>query len=439
MAIAADPPMRRRIVIASTIGNALEWFDFTVFGLFVGVIGRLYFPAGDASSSVLLAFATFGVAFVARPIGGVVLGGYADRFGRKRALVLMIIMMALGTGLMGVLPTYSAIGVAAPIMILVARLIQGFSAGGEFGSASTLLIEFATPGRRGLYASWQMVSQSLAFALAASFAYGLGKGLSPAAFESWGWRAPFIAGLLIGPIGVYLRQRCEESPEFRDYLAQKQGQRNTPLRNVVTKHPRELTVAFCIIAVGTAITYVNSIFLPSFAARELKLNLADAQLGLLVVSVGAAIIIPLSGALSDRIGRRNFVAATLIVYSVLFYVLMERLVAAPSRATLWQLQSVGLLFGLMAGPAPAMLTEIFPVGYRSTGASLSYNLAVMLFGGAAPFINAWLVRTTGDKTAPVYFILFAAAIGLIGVALYQERAGRVAAVPRSAVDGRLSA
>lgn len=439
MTIAVDPRMRRRIVIASTIGNALEWFDFTVFGLFVGVIGKLYFPSNDPSSSVLLAFATFGIAFVARPIGGVVLAGYADRRGRKHALILMIMMMAVGTGLMGVLPTYAAIGVLAPILVLVARLIQGFSAGGEFGSASTLLIEFATPGRRGYYASWQMVSQALAFAFAATFAYGLSTRLSPASFESWGWRAPFLAGVLIGPIGVYLRRKCEELPEFREYLANNQSRRNTPLRDVVAQHPRELTVAFCIIAVGTAITYFGSIFLPSFAATELKLNATDAQLGVLVVNIGAAIIIPLSGALSDRIGRRNLVAAALVLYCVLFYILLSRLVAAPSRAALWQLQSVGLLFGFMVGPAPAMLTEIFPVGMRSTGASLSYNFAVMLFGGGAPFINGWLVRTTGDKLAPIYFIFFAAAVGLTGLALYQERAGRPAAVARPADDGRLSA
>jgi MHS family proline/betaine transporter-like MFS transporter len=421
MSIGVDSSMRRRVVLASTIGNALEWFDFTVFGLFVGVIGRQFFPTGDPSSSVLLAFATFGAAFVARPIGGIVLGDYADRFGRKGALVLMILLMAFGSGLMGVLPNYAAIGVAAPMLVLVARLIQGFSAGGEFGSASALLIEFAPPGQRGFYGSWQMVSQALAFALAAVFAFCLTTRLSPAAFESWGWRAPFIAGVLIGPIGAYLRRYCEESPEFRTYLAERRERRGAPLRNVILEHRRELFVAFCIIAVGTAITYVNAIFLPHFAVAQLKLQAADAQIGLLVVSIGGALIIPFSGALSDRIGRRKIVAATLALYAILFYVLMERLVAEPSRATLWQLQALGLLYGLMVGPAPAMLTEIFSVGGRSTGASLGYNLAVMLFGGAAPFTNAWLVQSTGDKAAPAYFILFAVAVGLFGAALYREQ------------------
>lgn len=246
---------------------------------------------------------------------------------------------------------------------------------------------------------------------------------------------PFLAGVLIGPIGVFLRRKCEESPEFREYVAANKGRRNTPLRDVLAQYPRELTATFCIIAVGTAITYVSSIFLPNFVATVLKLKITDAQLGVVVVNIGAAIIIPFSGALSDRIGRRNLVAAALVVYCVLFYLLLSRLVAAPSRTALWQLQSTGLLFGLMVGPAPAMLTEIFPVGMRSTGASLTYNLAVMLFGGLAPFINAWLVRATGNNLAPLYYVLSAAVVGLTGLALYRERAGQPAAVARPAMTG----
>src|SRR6201999_4522500 len=201
--------MRRRVVISSTIGNALEWFDFTVFGLFTGIISKLFFPADNPSSSLLLTFATFGIAFAARPLGGLVFWLYADKHGRKKALVVMITLMAFGT--------------AAPLLLLLARLIQGFSAGGEFGSASAMLIEFAPPGRRGYYGSFQMVSQSLAFSLGAAMAIGLNLGLSPDAFASWGWRVPFILGILIGPIGYYLRQKCDESPEFQTYLAELQA------------------------------------------------------------------------------------------------------------------------------------------------------------------------------------------------------------------------
>jgi MFS transporter, MHS family, proline/betaine transporter len=417
--------MRRRVVISSTIGNALEWFDFTVFGLFAGIIAKLFFPAENPSSSLLLTFATFGIAFAARPLGGLVFGLYADRHGRKKALVVMISLMALGTGLLGVLPTFGAIGIAAPLLLLLARLIQGFSAGGEFGSASAMLIEFAPPGRRGLFGSFQMVSQSLAFGIGAAMAIGLNLGLSPDAFASWGWRVPFILGILIGPTGWYLRQRCDESPEFQAYLAEKaataQPKRQTTLGQLFSEHPRELIASFCLIAAGTAINYINAIFLPTYAVAELKLPLLNAQMGLLIVSLANAVIAMAAGALSDRIGRRTVLVPALIIYSLLFYVLLQRLAAEPTTAKLWHLQIAAILLGVLAGPMPAFMTEIFPVGVRSTGASLMYNLAVMLFGGLAPFINTWLVAATGNKAAPVYYIFFAAAVGLAGLSLYRPR------------------
>jgi MHS family proline/betaine transporter-like MFS transporter len=416
--------MRRRVVISSTIGNALEWFDFTVFGLFAGIIGKLFFPADNPSSSLLQAFAVFGIAFAARPLGGLVFGLYADKHGRKAALIVMITLMALGTGLLGLLPTYAAIGVAAPLLLLLARLVQGFSAGGEFGSASAMLIEFAPEGRRGYYGAFQMVSQMLAFSIGATLAIGLNLSLSAESFASWGWRVPFILGILIGPVGWYLRQKCDESPEFQAYLAEKarsaQPKRKTTLGQLFLEHPRELIASFCLIAAGTSVNYVGAVFLPAYAATELKLPLLDAQLGLLAASLVTAVTVVLFGALSDRIGRRTLIVPTLLLNCVLFYLMLQRLVAAPSTAHLWQLQAVGLILGALAGPMPAFMTEIFPVGVRSTGASLMYNFAVMLFGGLAPAINTWLVQATGDKVAPVYYIFFAAAVGVIGLSIYRR-------------------
>jgi MFS transporter, MHS family, proline/betaine transporter len=417
--------MRRRVVISSTIGNALEWFDFTVFGLFAGILSKLFFPADNPSSSLLLTFATFGIAFAARPLGGLVFGLYADKHGRKKALVVMISLMAVGTGLLGFLPTYGTIGIAAPLLLLLARLIQGFSAGGEFGSASAMLIEFAPPGRRGFYGSFQMVSQSLAFGIGAAMAIGLNLGLSPDAFASWGWRVPFILGILIGPTGWYLRQKCDESPEFEAYLAEKaaiaQPKQQTTLGQLFSEHPRELIASFCLIAAGAAMNYVNSIFLTTYAVTELKLPLLNAQMGLLCVSLANAAIAVACGALSDRIGRRTVLIPSMIIYSVLFYVMLQRLAAEPTTTNLWHLQAVAVFLGALTGPSPAFMTEIFPVGVRSTGASLMYNLAVMLFGGLAPFINTWSVQATGDKAAPVYYIFFVAAVGLAGLMVYRAR------------------
>ncbi|MBM3802266.1 MAG: MFS transporter [Acidimicrobiia bacterium] len=419
--------MRRRVLVSTTIGNALEWFDFIVFGLLASVIGKLFFPAGNPASSLLLIFATFGIAFVARPLGGLVFGLYADRFGRKRALVVMITLMAVGTGLIGFLPTSSAIGLWAPLLLLVGRLIQGFSAGGEFGGASAMLIEFAPPGQRGRYGAFQMVSQGIAFVLGAITATSLGTALSPEQVENWGWRIPFIVGILIGPTGYYLRKKCVESPEFQSYLQEKQqranSRRETPLSDLFRHYPRELFAAFCVIAAGTASTYVTSVFLPPYAASELRLSLLDAQLGLLFVYLFFSILVVPIGALSDRIGRRPVLVLGLMLNSVLFFVLLRQLVAEPTQLHLWQLQATTLLLSVV-GVTPAFMTEIFPVGVRSTGASLMYNLAVMLFGGLAPFTNTWLVQVTGDLAAPAYYIFFATVVGLVGLAVYRPQSGQ---------------
>ena len=429
----SDAGMRRRVIISSTIGNALEWFDFTVYGLFATVVAAQYFPGSDPSTALLKAFATFGIAFAARPLGGLVFGLYADRHGRKRALVVMITMMAIGTGLIGFVPNHAAIGVVAPLLLVVARLIQGFSAGGEFGSASAMLIEFAPPGRRGFFGAFQMVSQLAAGVLGVVIALALKSALSPEDFAHWGWRVPFVLGILIGPIGYYLRAKVDESPEFRDYLAARAAdttpRRRTTLGELFANHPRELIASFCLIAAGTAANYVGSVFMPNFAATELKLPISAAYTGLLVVNLVNVALVLAFGALSDRVGRKTLIVPALVVYCVLYYVLMRQLVAAPTVAHLWQLQASGLLLGVLAGPMPAFMTEIFPVGVRSTGASLMYNLAVMLFGGLAPFFSEGLIKLTGDRAAPVYYIFFAAAVGVAGLAFFRERRPQAAVPP----------
>lgn len=415
-----DAAMRRRVVISSTIGNALEWFDFTVFTMFMVVLAKLFFPAGDDAASLLKTFATFGIAFGARPVGGLIFGLYADRYGRKRALVVMIMMMAFGTGLIGVLPTYASIGLAAPALLLVARLIQGISAGGEFGSASAMLIEFAPPGQRGLYGSLQTVSQALAFVLGAAAAYLLASRLSPEDFASWGWRVPFLLGILIGPVGYFVRHKVDESPEFKAFLAQRHGVPNTPLKTLLMKHPRELAVAFCLTSAATAITYVNSAFIPAYAEKTLGLHATDAQLGLIGASLLSGCMSLFAAHLSDRVGRRAVILPALLAFPVLYYFLLKNLIASPSNYTLWQLQATGVLLGFLAGPMPALMTEIFPVGVRSTGASLMYNLAVMLFGGMAPFVIGAVMKSTGDPLTPVWYIILAGCVGLVGMSLHRE-------------------
>ncbi len=421
--LAVDPAMRRRVVWSSTIGNALEWFDFIAFGLFAGVIARQFFPESDPTAGLVRAYGLLAVAYVFRPVGGLVFGVWSDVIGRKRALIAIVLMMALGTGLIGLMPSYQTIGVAAPVGLLIARLIQGFSEGGEYSTSTAMLAEFAPPARRGFYAAFQHVAQFSAFVIGATFAYALNALLSPQAFESWGWRVPFLAGVVIGPVGAYLRSAVEETPEFKAFLAKSAGRPNTPLRDVLREHPRALAAMLMFVAGGTAFTYIMNIFLPNYAERALELNLVDAQLGLLVVNVVAAIAIPFAGGLSDQYGRRPVMVPALILFIVASLFLAERAIRAPGNVTLWALQATSLIMIFVTGPGNALMMETFPVRMRSTGAAIAYNFAVAIFGGLSPFLVGQLMNATGDKFMPFYYMDGCLVLSLIGLAILPEKEG----------------
>jgi MHS family proline/betaine transporter-like MFS transporter len=415
------PAMRRRVVIASVIGNALEWFDFIVYGVLAATIARVFFPASASETRLLAALALFGIGFIMRPLGAVFFGVYADRYGRRAALSLVILLMAIGTALLAAAPSYAAIGIGAPLLVLTARMIQGFSVGGEFGTATTMLIEYAPRNRRGLYGSFQMSSQALSFVLGGLAAFLITTNLPAEAVESWGWRLPFIFGALVGPVGVYLRRRVDESPEFSQ-LQTTYKRVSTPLRSVFASHMRELIAAFSIIVAGTSTLYVLSIYLPLFATESLGIPARQAQIGLVFANLLIAILVPFAGLLSDRVGRRAVMLPALVIFCGLLVLMMHRLIDDPTPAHLFQTQMLAVLIAFIFGPAPALVAEIFPVAVRSTGVSISYNVAVALFGGFAPFLNVWLVERTGNKMAPVYYVLACAIIGIAGLFMAREPA-----------------
>jgi MHS family proline/betaine transporter-like MFS transporter len=420
---AVRPNMRRRVVIASVIGNALEWYDFIVYGILAATIARVFFPEGAGDTQLLATLAVFGIGFVVRPLGGIVFGIYADRYGRRAALSLVILLMASGTALLAVAPSYAAIGIGAPLLVLTARIIQGFSVGGEFGSATTMLIEYAPRDRRGLYGSFQMTSQALSFVLGGLSAFLVTTSLPADAVESWGWRLPFIAGALVGPIGVYLRRRVDESPEFLE-LQLKDKSASAPLRTVLTSHKRQLIAAFAVIVAGTSTLYVLSIYLPLFATESLGLPARSAQLGLVSANLVIALLVPFAGLLSDKVGRAAVIVPALVIFCALLVFMMHRLIGDPSPANLFQTQMLAVFIAFIFGPAPALVAEIFPVAVRSTGVSIAYNLAVAIFGGFAPFLNVWLVERTGNRMAPVYYVLVCAIIGIAGIFLIRQPAAR---------------
>ncbi|WP_144143994.1 MFS transporter [Paraburkholderia sp. BCC1884] len=410
----ASKSLHTRAVVAAVVGNALEWYDFTVFGFLTVVIAQVFFPAGDNYASLLLTTATVGVAFVMRPIGGIVLGLYADRAGRKAALSLVIALMTLGILLLAIAPPYSAIGIGAPLMIVLGRSLQGFSAGGEFGSSTALLIEAAPFSRRGLYGSWQMASQAAALLLGALVSAAITRGLSPEALKSWGWRVPFLLGLIIGPIGFYIRRHLVDSEAF--LLAQKTARRAT-LGEVLRGHSRDVLCGLGSVIALTVTIYVLISYLPTLAVTQLKLPYAQSFYAVIVGNLLLTLLSPLAGAWSDRIGRKGLSLWSLVLTLVIIYPLFAWLAAEPSVSKLILVQALlSITLSGYYGPFGALIAELFPANVRSTGLSLAYNVAVMLFGGFGPFVVTWLINTTGSPLAPTYYVMGGLALSIVAIA-----------------------
>ena len=416
-------------IAAAVIGNALEWYDFIVFGFFAVIISRLFFPTDSQYASLLFTTATFGVGFFMRPVGGILIGIYADRQGRKAALLVVIASMTVAIALIAFAPTYAAIGIGAPLIIVVARLLQGFSAGGEFASATAFLIESAPAGRRGFYGSWQMVGQGLAVLIGAILGAVLTKTLSPEAIDGWGWRIPFLFELVIGPVGLYIRNSLAETQAFLQ--SDQTSQSRTAGRRVLASHIKQILVCFGIVVSGTISFYVILVYIPTFARSQLQLPLDQAFLAQAIGLACEVALIPICGALSDRIGRKPVMIASLLLSLVVTYPLFMWVSSSPSFSRLLVMQVVLCsVFGIGNGPVSTALGEQFPTRVRSTALAIGYNVAVMLFGGFAPFFVTWLIHATGTPIAPAFYLMFGAAVGLFAVLFLTERAGeRQLAVP----------
>jgi len=404
-----DSDRRWRAVAAASIGNAFEWFDFIIYGFFAVIIARLFFPTGSETVSLLLAFASFGVTFVMRPFGAVVLGHLADRHGRKAGMTLSISMMMAGTAITAFAPTYTFVGIFAPIMVAAARMIQGFSAGGEFGSATVFLAE-QNPKRRGLYASWQLAGQGLSTVLATGFGAALSGALTAEQMRMWGWRIPFLFGLLIGPIGYYIRRHIDETLEFRSAQTA-----SAPLLDTFSWGKMRLLVAVGTIVLVTVAAY-TAVYMPTYAIRELGLPPVGGFLATMLAGAIQVVMIPLVGALSDRLGRLPIATVATIAILITAYPLFARLVAAPTIESLLCVEAIlGVFVAAYAGAIPALMSELFPTRVRTTAVSTSYSVTVAIFGGFAPFIIAWLIDVTGSNLAPSYYLMFAAAVSLLAL------------------------
>ncbi|AGK49318.1 sugar (and other) transporter family protein [Burkholderia thailandensis MSMB121] len=409
-----------RGIVAAVIGNALEWYDFVVFSYMTVVLADLFFPTGHSYTSILLTTGTFGVAFLMRPIGGLVLGSYADRFGRKRALSLVIALMTLGLLIISLAPTHASIGVAAPVLIVIARLIQGFSAGGEFGTATALLIESAPPGRSGFFGSFQMASQAAALLLGAIVGALVTKGLSHDELMAWGWRIPFVIGLVIGPVGFYIRRNLVE-PESAPAADERPTQ---VLQSVVRDHIGGVLSSLAAVVALTSSVYVLVSYLPTYAVKQLKLPIEASFYALVAGNTLLVLLCPVAGRISDSIGRKSLSLVSLVVTLALLYPLFAWLNASPSVAKILLVQCLlSVSLAGFYGPFGALVSEQFPAEVRSTGLSLAYNLAVMLFGGFSQMIVTWLIDATGSALAPTFYAMFCVGMAVVGVATMA--AGRV--------------
>jgi len=401
----------RKAVISSSIGAALEWFDIIVYASFAVVISKNFFPDGGAALGLILTFATFAISYLVRPIGGMILGSYGDRHGRKKALTLTLLLMMVGTLIMALAPTHATVGIWAGVIILISRIVQGFSAGGEFGTATTFLVETA-PNRKAYYASWQVASQGASMLLASAFGFVLFNQLSTEDLYSWGWRVPFFVGLLIGPVGLYIRARLSETEEFST------GPReHSPVRATFTHHlGRVLTGAACI-GVATISVYLI-LYMPTFAVNSLKVPASAAYLGGVVAGAVALVGVPFVGKLADRVGPARVMTWAAVAAFLLAWPMFQLIISAPTVLSLVLVIAVlGVIMSFYFGPLPALLTELFPSEVRTTGVSVAYNVGVTLLGGIAPLVLTWLLDITGSLNAPSLYYMGVAVISLVGLTL----------------------
>lgn len=419
-ALSTGTPKRASVaceIAAAAAGNALEWFDFIIYGYFAGVIAKLFFPAAGQVGSLLLATATFGLGFVVRPLGSVVLGIYGDRAGRKAALSLTIWLMMAGTAAIVIAPPYRQAGWLGAIMLVLARLVQGFAASGEYGSAVAFLAEKAPATRRNFYVSLQMSTTMLAIVLGGVIGTGLTHGLNQQQLENWGWRIPFIIGLLIGPIGYYIRRRVSETESF---TATDKLPARVVIRLLFGEHLPVTLSAIGVTAIGTVAFYLNLIYMPTFAVKELGLPLSAPFTSTAVAGLVMVLTAPIAGLLGDiKVKPIALFTAGVVALALLTFPLYEWIIAQPSLRNLLIMQAiVAIPMGIISGLIPTLVANIFPTGIRSTGLALSYNIPTTVFGGFSPLIVTYLIASTENKAAPALYIVAAAVLSLASLAAF---------------------
>ena len=411
----------RRAVTAAVVGNVLEWYDFAIYAYMATVIARKFFPSGDEVTALLSAFAAFGVGFVVRPLGGILIGRLGDLKGRKTALLLTIALMAAGTVLIGLIPSYETIGPAAPILIVIARMLQGFSAGGEWGGSTAFIVEWAPENQRGFYGSLQQCSVAGGLLLGSAVAALVSTVLTAETVDAWAWRIPFLLGGLLGPVGLYMRRNISETPAFR-----RVAQETAPAATSDATAPAWLAArAFGLTILWSVSYYIVLAYMPTFLQKHVMLGRSEALWATTAGLFALVTTIPLSGLLSDRFGRKPLMLAACVAFMVLPYPLFHLMLVGASLGTIIAIQvTLALGIALYSGPGPAAIAEIFPTKGRSTWMSTGYSLSVAMFGGFAPLVATWLIEETGSLLSPAYYVMAAAAASTVVVLRLEESADK---------------
>lgn len=408
------PPQttRERMKAAAQVasGNMLEMYDFMVFGYYAAAIGRTFFPSSDPYAELLLSFATFGAGFLMRPLGALVLGAYVDRIGRRKGLILTLTLMAIGTLTLTLTPGYAAIGLLAPLMVLAGRLLQGFSAGVELGSTSVYLAEIAKPYNKGFIVSFQSASQQIAVMVAAALGVGLASLISAQDMAAWGWRIPLLIGCLIVPVLFFLRRHLQETEAF---ATQHSPPKLKEILTTIQQEWRVIVTGLFIVLMTTTSFYIITAYTPSFGSAVLHLSAHVSLVVTLCVGLSNFVLVPVFGALSDKIGRKPLLTGATALAILTAYPTMHWLVSAPSFGRLLSVELwLSVLYSAYNGAAVVYLTEIVPPRIRTTGFSLAYSLATCV-GGFTPTLCTWLIHTTGNRAMPGLWLAFAALCGLI--------------------------
>jgi len=392
---------RRRAFIGATSGHLIEWYDYGVYGFLAVYIGQAFFVSDNPTTSLLSSFAAFALSFFIRPLGGLFFGPLADKIGRRRTLITVLVMMSGSTFLIGLAPTYESVGIAAPILLVLIRCIQGFSAGGEIGTITSFISEYAGPGRRGFSTSWLMVTAVLGLVLGGVVANGMTYFIGVESMQNGGWRIPFLLAGPMGLVSMYIRLKLEDSPEFLALLHSGETSK-APLREV-WQWKRSIALVFFIISLHSSIFYLVLTFASTYMSKILGFSSGVTLLYVFSASVTSAAVMPLGGMFTDRYGRKGFLLVVAVLATLAMYWLFHSANGATPFTFLAPLMAVAILFGLYASSTYATMSELLPTKVRSTGIAIAYNIPVAMFGGSAPLISTWLIQWTGDLSSPWYF------------------------------------